>query len=178
MVSMKKVRKQMNMRHEITYKIAWFSVLSLFVLWVPGLQAQQAVLTASSDATGSAGTVSYSVGQVAYILNTGTDGFIIEGVQQPFEIQFHQGIEENLGTSLGCTIYPNPAISFTNLKIDRKEIKNLSYQLYNMNGFLLQTLKIESHEVSIRIDDLAPASYCLTVSENDKALQTFILIKK
>ena len=175
---MKKVRKQMNMRHEITYKIAWFSCLLLFVLWVPGLQAQQAVLTASSDATGGLGTVSYSVGQVAFIFNTSTDGFVTEGVQQPFEILYGEGIEEPNGMSLECFLYPNPATSYIKLKIERHEIKNLSYQLYNMNGFLLQTMKIESHEVSIPLDDLASASYCLTVSGNDKALQTYIIIKK
>lgn len=175
---MKKGRKQMNVSHEMNYSIAWFSVFLLLVLGVPGLQAQQAVLTASNDATGSAGTVSYSVGQAAYIFNTGTDGFITEGVQQPFEILYGEGIEETNGIAMEYSLYPNPASNYVKLKIERHEIKNLSYQLYNMNGFLLQTLKIESHEVSILMDDLAPATYSLIVSENDRALQTFIIIKK
>ncbi len=148
------------------------------LLGAQAIRAQQTVLTASNDATGTTGSVSYSIGQVAYNFNTATDGFIIEGVQQPFEIQFHIGIDEVNGTTPGCTLYPNPAGSYTNLKIDRNEIKNLSYQLYNMNGFLLENMKIESPETAIRMGDLAPASYCLTVSENDKALQTFIIIKK
>jgi hypothetical protein len=154
------------------------SVLFLFVIWLSELQAQQAVLNANNDVTGSAGTVSYSVGQVAYICNTGTNGFIIEGVQQPFEIQFHEGIEDPDGMSLECILYPNPASSYINLKIERQDIKNLSYQLYNMNGFLLQTEKIESHEVSIRMEDFAAATYSLTVSENNRALRSFIIIKK
>jgi hypothetical protein len=140
--------------------------------------AQQAVLSASNDAIAAGGSVCYSVGQVAYLFNTSTDGFIMEGVQQPFEYQFHIGIDEIQGTAPGCTLYPNPAGSYTNLKIDRKEMKDLSYQLYNMSGFLLENSKIESPETVIRLEDFAPAAYSLIISENDKALRSFIIIKK
>jgi hypothetical protein len=155
-----------------------FGTLFLPMILVLGLQAQQAVLSASNETSGSTGTVSYSVGQVAYILNAGTGGFLIQGVQQPFEYQFHIGIEETTMAPLKCFIYPNPASNYTKLKIERQELKNFSYQLYNMNGFLLQNMKIVSQEVSISVEDLAPASYNLTVSENERPLQSFIIIKR
>jgi hypothetical protein len=141
-------------------------------------QAQQAVLASSNDAVGTTGSISYSVGQVAYLLTTSADGFIIEGVQQPFEYQFHIGINEINGVSLKCSLYPNPAGSYSMLKIEGNDLKNLRYQLYNMNGFLLQNIPVEVRETRINTEDLAPASYSLTVSNNDRIFQSFILIRK
>ena len=50
------------------------------------LFGQQAVVTAGAEATGTGGTVSYSVGQVVYQTHAGTNGSVAEGVQQPYEI--------------------------------------------------------------------------------------------
>lgn len=163
---------------EMKNSILRICIVFLLVMWLAGLHAQQAVLSASNDATGSAGTASYSVGQIAYNYNTSTDGFVTEGVQQPFEILYGEGIEDPNGITHEYKLYPNPANAFVILKIESPEIKNLSCQLYNMNGFLLKTMKIESREVTLRMDDLASATYSLTVTGNDKVLQTFIIVKK
>lgn len=161
--------------HHLLFRI---SFILLFITSLPHLQAQQAILSASSEATGNAGTVSYSVGQVAFHLNAGSEGFIIEGVQQPFELQFHEGIEESDESLPDYILYPNPAGSYINLKIERTEIKILSYQIYNMNGFLLQTMETENREVRIPLENLASASYVLTISGNNRVLGSFIIIKK
>jgi hypothetical protein len=42
---------------------------------------------AGGEATGSGGSVSYSVGQVVYTTNTGINGSVAQGVQQPYEFQ-------------------------------------------------------------------------------------------
>lgn len=157
------------------------SLVGLFLLifcWIPGLQAQQAVLCASNDLSGTGGSVSYSVGQVAYLLNTGTEGFFIEGVQQPFEYQYHIGIEDLDGTSPGWVVYPNPAGNYIMLRIGKPDITNMRYQMYNSNGILLQSREINSHEVRITMEDFSPASYVLTVTGNDRVLQSFIIIRK
>jgi hypothetical protein len=153
-------------------------ILILLVLLLPELKAQQAVLSASNDATGTSGTVSYSVGQIAYNTNTGTEGFLIEGVQQPFEYQYHIGIDEITNETITCILYPNPAGSFIRLNIQRKDIKNLGYQVYNMNGFLLESEKIERPEVTISLENFTPAAYTLTVSENNHAVKSYTFIRK
>jgi Secretion system C-terminal sorting domain len=143
-----------------------------------GLHAQQTILSANNNATGSGGTVTYSVGQVAFITKTGVSGTITEGMQQPYEILYMTGIEEEKGITLDCILYPNPATVNVKLKIENHEIKNLNYQLYNMSGLLLQNLKIENNETTIPMDGLEHATYFLKVTENNKALQTFRIIKK
>lgn len=65
---------------------AKLSVLFLSGLGLTGLQAQQTVPATGGNATGSGGTVNYTVGQAAYTTQTGSNGTITQGVQQPFEI--------------------------------------------------------------------------------------------
>ena len=99
------------------------------------LQAQQTISAAGGNATGTSGTVNYTVGQVAYITNTDSSGTITQGVQQPYEI-FPNGIREAEGISLECSVFPNPTSEFLKLKIENYKFENLSYHFYNMNGKL------------------------------------------
>lgn len=143
-----------------------------------GLQAQEATLSAYGNATGSDGKVTYSIGQVAFLTKSGTDGTITEGVQQPYEILIPIGIDDDKGITLECLLYPNPADRYVRLKIENHDLSNLNYQLYNMNGLLLQNTKIESKETYIPMEDLVKATYFLKITENGKALKTFQIVKK
>jgi hypothetical protein len=62
------------------------SALFLFCLGFTGLHAQQTVPATGGIATGSGGTVNYTVGQAAYTTQTGSGGTVTQGVQQPYEI--------------------------------------------------------------------------------------------
>jgi len=150
----------------------------LFVIGFSELQAQETILSASGNASGNTGTVSYSVGQVAYLTKSGTDGTINEGVQQPYEILIPTGIEVEKGITLECLIYPNPANRYVKLRIEKHEFINLSYQLFDMKGLLLQNMKIESEETFIPMEDLAKATYILKILEKGIALKTFQIVKK
>lgn len=156
---------------------AKFLIAFILCLVMSDLHAQESVLSGSGSASGD-GTVSYSVGQVFYLTKSGTDGAITEGIQQPFEILIPIGIDNDKGITLECLIYPNPVNRFVKLKIENHEIINLSYQLYTMNGLLLQNMKIESDETFIPMEDLAKATYILKITENGKTLNTFQVIKK
>lgn len=142
--------------------------------------AQESVLSANSNATGTAGTVSYSVGQVVFNTNTGVAGTIMEGVQQPYEILFMDGIEPHAGISLECVVYPNPVNSYVKLKIENLRTLGfiMSCQLTDMHGLLLHSIKISENETIIPMDDLSPEIYFLTVFGDGKAWQTYKIIKK
>ena len=140
--------------------------------------AQQTVSSSGGEAGGTGGTVSYTVGQVVYTTNTGTNGYIIQGVQQPFEISVVTGIKEAGDISLEFAVYPNPATDFVKLKIENYEVKNLRYQLYDNRGSLLQDNKVEGNETSIIMSNLVPAIYFLKVTDNKRGIKTFKIIKK
>ena len=141
-----------------------------------GLQAQEAVTAAGGDATGSGGTVSYTIGQIDYTTNTGTGGTVTQGVQQPYEF-FILGIDDKKDISVKLSVYPNPAVSTVNLRIDNQNLENLSFQLYDVNQKLILNQKVSSTETSIPMEKLASATYFLKVSDNKKVVKTFKIIK-
>jgi hypothetical protein len=150
----------------------------LLGLGLTGIYAQQAIPASGGDGSGGGGTVSYTVGQIFYNTNTGTNGSVAEGVQQPFEISIVTAVEEAKDITLEFVVYPNPATDFIVLKIGDYEPENLNYYLYDNGGKLIAKTKIQGSETSIPMQALPPATYFLKVSEKEKVLKTFKIIKK
>jgi hypothetical protein len=151
------------------------------VLWLglglTGLHAQESVNATGGNASGSGGSVSFSVGQVVYTTNTGSNGSVTQGVQQPFEISLVTAIEQTKGINLSVSAYPNPTTDYLTLRIEEFEISNLLYQLYDMNGKLLQNEKITGNQTSIVMSNLVPATYFVKIIQGNKELKTFKIIK-
>jgi len=163
------------------YKKLKFSALLLLGLGLTGLQAQESVNATGGNASGSGGTVSYSVGQVVYTTNIGTNGSVAQGVQQPFEISVVLAIEEAKGINLTVSAYPNPTTDYLTLEVDASttlSIQSMAYQLYDMQGKLLQNEKITSNQTSIVMSNLVPTTYFVKVIESNKEVKTFKIIKK
>ena len=143
------------------------------------IQAQQAYLVSGGNATGSGGSISYSIGQIDYITATGTNGSVSQGLQQPFEISILSG-QEFTQINVQMIVYPNPAISFVNLKMDASEtlnVETMSYQLFDISGKEIVNKKITDSETQISLENLSSAIYFLKVSESDKTIKTFRIIK-
>jgi len=139
---------------------------------------QEALSSSGGNAKGSGGSVSYTVGQVAYSSNTGNSGTITQGVQQPFEILVITGIDEAKGISIECSVFPNPTSDFVKLKVESYKIENLSFQLYDINGNILQNKILEGNEIQIFMSNLVPATYFLKVKDQNQEIKTFKIIKK
>jgi len=153
------------------------SIVILFSVGLTGLQAQNAIPASGGNASGSGGSSSYSVGQIVYTTNTGTNGSSAQGVQQPYEISVITGLEEALDISLEIMVYPNPATDFIKLKIENYEVENLRYRLYDINASLLQDSKIEGQETNIVMSYYSSGIYFLKVTDNIKVIKTFKIIK-
>jgi len=165
------------MRHKKLY----LSLVLLFVLGLTGLHAQESVNTSGGNTLGSGGSVSYSVGQVVYTTNSGTTGTVSQGVQQPYEISVITGFDDIKWMNLNCSVYPNPTTDYLTLKIDASAsipIRNLSYQLYDMNGRLLGSGKLESQETQIVMVNLVPETYLLEIFDQNKIVKSFKIIKR
>ena len=139
--------------------------------------AQTTIPASGGNASGSGGTASYSVGQIVYIKNTGTNGSASQGVQQPYEISVVTGIIEAKDILLEFVVYPNPASDLVRLKISNFEIQNLKYQLYDMNGNLMQQNYIFSDETNIPLQSFLPSIYFLKIIQDRKEIKTFKIIK-
>ena len=154
------------------------SAIFLLGLGLTGLQAQESVNTAGGNASGSGGSASYSVGQVAYQTNTGTNGFVAEGVQQPYEISVVSAINETIGINLSVSAYPNPTTENLILIIDEFALSNVSYQLYDINGKVLHNKRITSDKTSIAMGNLMSATYFVKITQDNKEVKTFKIIKQ
>ncbi|MDD2386726.1 MAG: T9SS type A sorting domain-containing protein, partial [Bacteroidales bacterium] len=141
-----------------------------FTLSLSTVQAQESVNATGSNASGGGGSASYSVGQVVYTTNTGTNGSVAQGVQQPFEISVVTGLEEAKGINLSVSAYPNPTTDYLTLEVKDFELSNLHFQLYDINGKLLQNEKITSDQTSIVMSNLVPATYFVKVIESNREI--------
>jgi opacity protein-like surface antigen len=141
--------------------------------------AQQATTASGGDASGSGGSVAYSVGQIVYTTNTGSNGSVTQGVQQPYEISITLGLAET-GINLNLSAYPNPTTNYLMLQIDASAALSnqpMSYQLYDISGKLLESNTIVANSTTIKMEQLATGSYFLKVSQNNTLVKTFKIIK-
>jgi len=140
-------------------------------------QAQQATSATGGDASGSGGTVAYSVGQIVYIISTGTTGSGEQGVQQPYGIPIVTGINNN-SISLELTAYPNPTTNYLTLKVGNGELSTLNFHLYDISGKLIESREIISSSEIITMENLPAATYFLKVTDYKNEIKTFKIIKK
>ena len=138
---------------------------------------QSVIATSGSDISGSGGTVNYTVGQITYNLHLDTTGSVSEGVHQAYEVSIVLGLEEN-NVQLELSTYPNPTANSIHLIIKNIENEKLSYQLYNIQGKLLEKNKINNSNTIINMGHLPTSIYFLKVTTNQKLTKTFKIIKK
>lgn len=151
-------------------------LLATGLLWASLAQAQESVNATGGDATGSGGTVAYSVGQVAYTTNTDASGTVSQGVQQAYEI-FTVGIKETK-LNISLSVFPNPTADNLTLQISDYNNEKLSYQLLDMQGKLLNNGQVTTQQTQINTAHLPAATYFMNVlNQENKKIQTFKIIK-
>ena len=138
--------------------------------------SQEAIPASGGDASGSGGTLSFTVGQLVYSSNSGSNGSVAEGVQQPYEISTTVGIE--LSTiSLDFIAYPNPTINNIVLSIKDFNNEKLNYQLYDMSGKLLKSNKVNAINTTIDMSELPVSNYVLNINNDSSTIKSFKIIK-
>jgi hypothetical protein len=150
--------------------------LILFTVSVSQLNAQTAVLATGADASGGNGSVSYSVGQVAYLAK-GSNNNILEGVQQAYEITSLAAEETSL-TEKDILLYPNPFKDFLYLDFTTNSYKNSEYQLFDAQGKLIKKDKITQSKSEFNFSSLPSAMYIIRINQEGKNIKTFKIIKK
>ena len=152
------------------------AILMAGLLWASFAQAQESANSAGGDATGSGGTVAYSVGQVVYTSNTGSSGTVVQGVQHAFEI-FTVGIKEtDLNISLNA--FPNPSTENLTLQISDYKNEKLTYQLFDMQGKQLNSGQVTAQQTQINMNGLPSATYFINVvNQENKKFKSFKIIK-
>ncbi len=131
-------------------------LLAAGLLWAGLAQAQESANSSGGDATGSGDTVAYSVGQVIYTTNASAFGTVSQGVMQAYEI-FTVGIKE-AEVIITLSVFPNPTSDILTLQFSDYNNKKLSYQLYDLQGKLLNEGQVTEQQTLINTSSLPYAT--------------------
>lgn len=151
-------------------------VTFFFSTLVLSLNAQEAVTTTGHKIEGPGGSMSYSVGQVNVAQNIGSEGSVLEGVQQPYIIDPTVG-SEIANINLKLATHPNPTSDEIILTAEGLDLENLSYQLLSSEGkVLLSKASIESTS-NINLQLYPANTYLLNIYKDLIIIQSFRIIK-
>jgi len=153
------------------------TMLLILGLGFTALQAQESMSATGGNASGTGGSVSFTIGQVVYTTNSGAGGSVAQGVQQPYEISVVTGLEAAKDITLVYSVFPNPTVDILNLKVENYDKSHLSYQLFNLDGKLLEYKEITDVVTAIKMSAYPMASYYLKIFDNKIVVKTFKIIK-
>jgi hypothetical protein len=152
------------------------TLLFSLCICVGSVYGQESSNTSGGNAAGSGGTVSYSIGQVAYTYESGANGNSNQGVQQPYDI-YTVGInKEDIAISL--TAFPNPTTDILTLQFDEFTTQHASFQLVDQVGKIIQEQKISNVSTTLDLSNVVSGIYYLSINSESKNIKTFKIIKK
>ena len=157
-----------------------FTIFAILFCIAGIVAAQSAVVSVGGDAQGNGGSVSYTVGQIAVQTVTNSNGSItiVEGVQQPYEIQT-VGVDAYPQIALDAVVYPNPTDNLAQLRLNGFEIPaaGLRAILYDGSGKRLQTIPVTGDLTPFQIGQYATGTYYLEVRDGKRILKTFKVVR-
>jgi len=160
-------------------KIKLLTACILCFILQQNMQAQKNFTVSGGDATGSSGSVSYSIGQLVYEEIIGTNQFsLIQGVQQPAEISIIAIEEESLKITSKVFIYPNPADDYIFLQFNDLSLCPCEAFLYDLNGKLINQIDINDPLTKISLNDIRTSLCFLKLIRKDGVTKVFKIINK
>lgn len=162
------------MKKKLFQSFAFFS-LTILCLSAYG---QAVVTSAGTVASSSAAVVSYSVGEIAVQHNVGGGYILDEGVIIPYVVEPIpvEGIHDAEPLPLNLKVYPNPANDYVNVQLDQAQ-GALSSALYDVQGRCLKHSTESSAEWTIDFKSLPKGVYFLRVSNGQKQVSQYRIIK-
>ena len=147
----------------------------ILVFYFLTLFAQESTVSSGNNISSSSGSITYSIGQVAYITNTGSNGSTSQGVQQPYEIYVLSS--SNIITDLNIKVYPNPVCDILTLQYLNYTNEKIGFQILNIEGKLIRFENLTSSEAQIDFQSLASGEYYIKVTDGFKELKVFKIVK-
>jgi hypothetical protein len=152
------------------------TIITTSCLIIGTLAFGQTSMNASGGGTSNpSGSISYSIGQVAYQSTSNASGSVSQGVQHAFEIST-LSLEEN-ALNLSLMAYPNPTQELLNLRVSNYNKEKLAYKLLDLEGKVISEATIQSETTAIDMKQLPVATYFVEVNLEGNKVQTFKIIK-
>ena len=155
-----------------------FYFLSVYFIGITFIVAQNSVNASGGNLSGANGSVSYSVGQMVYMTNSGTNGSNAQGVQQPYEISEVLSSIDYSELISDLKIYPNPSTDHIKINFINLNNLNLSLKIIDINGKVIKKEDYLQNETTIDVSSYSSNIYFLNIMNKDKLIKSFKLIKK
>ena len=149
----------------------------MLILGFSTAYAQQSANASGGIASGSGGSLSYSVGEIVYTTISGGNGSVAQGVQQPYEISDVLSLEETKDIRLNIVAFPNPTVDRLIIKMDSYNGNILSFQIFDLHGRLIFTDDVKGSETEVNMLDYESGVYILKIIGSGKEIRTFKIIK-
>jgi hypothetical protein len=137
--------------------------------------AQQVISSSGSTLKSSTGSLSFTVGELVIDTKNAGATTITQGFHQTkLTITAMNVLREQ---NFSISAFPNPTSDFVNLKIEKGEIRDIEFTLFDLQGKVLSNRKIESTNTEVSFSGYNSGNYLLKVIQKGKEIQTFKIIK-
>ena len=152
-----------------------YLLILLIALCATFLQAQEVVTTAGSYGETTSGSLSWTIGEP--VIETITDGTntLTQGFQQSKLTV--TAINDLKVPGIELSVYPNPTNSFLSIEVKADKQRDLLLSLFDINGKLILQKKMTGSKQTIKMQNYKPATYILKVTEGNKEINTYQIVK-
>lgn len=134
--------------------------------------AQEVIATQGDSYSNTSMQIDFTIGEI--IINTESDG--VNTLTQGFhQTNWNFAGLENHAPEYEAAIFPNPTSKILN--ISTSAFENVTYTLYDAQGKLILQDKLSSEQTPIKVSQLAPGNYSITLTNEIQNLKTFKLVK-
>ncbi len=108
----------------------------------------------------------------------GVNYYKLKQVDKDGKFIYSATVAINYETGIIISCYPNPTTSSIKLDIGTNNFNSYFYEIYSINGKLLQKAMITNTVTTINMEELQAATYIIKVTNNKQELVSVVVIKK
>ncbi len=152
--------------------------LCLILLTIPinGLLfSQQNTVATGGEASGTGGTVSFTIGQIDFSAQSGANGTVTQGIQQPLEF-YNVGLEEAVN-NFSVLFFPNPTVAELQVELKNVSLDQLTYVLTDLNGKIIEFRSIDTENLTINMTELSRTNYFLNFVRKGNVEGSYQIVK-
>ena len=157
-----------------TFRIFLLSVLTILVFKNPAFSQSQTTASGGT-ASGTGGTVTFTIGLPLYTNQTSSGVIINQGNQQPRE--FLSVSYRNYSINIGLKIFPSPFYSYFYIQTENENLSNLSFKLTSLDGKLVTCENINETLTKVNTEDYAEGIYFLQLYHSNELISSTRIVK-
>lgn len=156
-------------------KLTSFTIIIVCFLTTT-LHAQEVISTSGSQGETTSGSLNWTVGEAVIETITNGTNTMTQGFQQS---KLTVTAINNLKDSgIELSVYPNPANDFLSIEVKTDKQIDLMLSLIDLNGKLILQKKMTGNIQTVNMENYSPATYILKVTEDNKEIQTYQIVKQ